>query len=48
MNLRNRLNLVKLSRKSTEKEKDKEWKEVAEENKVDFAIDNSTNLRDPE
>jgi hypothetical protein len=31
-----------------QEEKDKEWKQVAEEHKVDFETDNSTDLRHPD
>ena len=47
MKLRSAFNLLRLSRKPTKKEKDKEFDKVLEERKVDFAIDNSTDLKNP-
>ena len=47
MELRSALNLLRLSRKPTKKEKDKEFDEVLEERKVDFVTDNSTDLKNP-
>lgn len=48
MNLREVFDRLRMSRKPTKEEKDKEFDEVLKEHKVDFAVDNASDLRDPE
>lgn len=47
MNLRSAFNLLRLSVRPTKEQKDKEFDEVLEEHKVNFQVDNTSNLRDP-
>jgi hypothetical protein len=48
MKIRNFFDYLRKTPKPTKEEKDKEWKQVAEEHKVDFETDNSTDLRHPD